>query len=138
MAARYGRSLPQLAIAWVLGHPAVSVALVGMRNDRELAENAAATEWRLSAEDRAEIDRIFAEENCPDLRGPPADPAVLTPVLSSGHRTAACRLDGNLVLAQAAWPDSQPWRRLHVSVEIGAVAGRPGQRRVDGRPRAGA
>ena len=65
VAARYGRSLPQLAIAWVLGHPAVSVALVGMRNDRELAENAAATEWRLSAEDRAEIDRIFAEENCP-------------------------------------------------------------------------
>ena len=65
VAARHGKSLAQLAIAWVLGHPAVSVALVGMRNDRELAENAAATEWRLTAADRAEIDRIFAEENCP-------------------------------------------------------------------------
>ena len=65
LAARAGRSLPQLAIAWVLGHPAVSVALVGMRNARELAENAAATEWRLSAEERSEIDRIFAAENCP-------------------------------------------------------------------------
>jgi diketogulonate reductase-like aldo/keto reductase len=34
-----------------------------MRNDRELAENAAAAGWRLSAEDRSEIDRIFADEN---------------------------------------------------------------------------
>ena len=36
-----------------------------MRNSRELAENVAATEWRLSAEERAEIDRIFAAESCP-------------------------------------------------------------------------
>jgi aryl-alcohol dehydrogenase-like predicted oxidoreductase len=65
LAASHGRSLPQLAIAWVLGNPAVTVALVGMRNDRELAENTAAVDWRLSAADRAEIDRIFAEEGCP-------------------------------------------------------------------------
>lgn len=65
LAARAGRSLPQLAIAWVLGHPAVSVALVGMRTARELAENVAAAEWQLSAEERAEIDRIFAAEKCP-------------------------------------------------------------------------
>jgi aryl-alcohol dehydrogenase-like predicted oxidoreductase len=65
LAAGHGRSLAQLAIAWVLGHPAVSVALVGMRNDRELAENVASTDWRLSDEDRAAIDRIFAEEGCP-------------------------------------------------------------------------
>lgn len=65
LAARYGRSLPQLAIAWVLGNPAVSVALVGMRNPRELAENIAAVDWRLSDADRAEIDQIFAEEGVP-------------------------------------------------------------------------
>lgn len=65
IAARYGRSLPQLAIAWVLGNPAVSVALVGMRDARELAENIAAVEWRLSDEDRAEIDRVFAEAGVP-------------------------------------------------------------------------
>ena len=65
LAARAGRSLPQLAIAWVLGHPAVSVALVGMRDDRELAENVAAAEWRLTEEERDEIDRIFAAEGCP-------------------------------------------------------------------------
>ena len=65
VAARHGKSLPQLAIAWVLGNPAVSVALVGMRNSRELAENVAATDWRLSDEDRAEIDRVFADEGVP-------------------------------------------------------------------------
>ena len=65
LAARSGRSLAQLAIAWVLSHPAVSVALVGMRNERELAENVAATDWRLTDQERAEIDRIFADEGCP-------------------------------------------------------------------------
>jgi len=61
----YGKSLAQLAIAWVLGHPAVSVALVGMRNEQELKENVAAAEWQLSSEGRAEIDRIFEEEGVP-------------------------------------------------------------------------
>jgi aryl-alcohol dehydrogenase-like predicted oxidoreductase len=61
----YGKSLAQLAIAWALGNPAVSVALVGMRNERELEENVAAAEWQLSPEDRAEIDRIFEEEGVP-------------------------------------------------------------------------
>ena len=65
LAAGYGRSLPQLAIAWVLGNPAVSVALVGMRNEQELEENVAASEWRLSASDREAIDRIFEEEGVP-------------------------------------------------------------------------
>ena len=32
-----------------------------MRNERELTENIAATEWRLTDEDHAEIDRIFTE-----------------------------------------------------------------------------
>jgi aryl-alcohol dehydrogenase-like predicted oxidoreductase len=55
----------QLAISWVLGHPAVTVALVGMRNITELEENVAAVDWKLSDEDRVEIDRIFAEEGVP-------------------------------------------------------------------------
>ncbi len=61
----HGKSLAQLAIAWVLRQPAVSVALVGMRNEQELKENVAAAEWRLSPEDCAEIDRIFEEEDAP-------------------------------------------------------------------------
>lgn len=65
LAAGYGKTVAQLGIAWVLGHPAVTVGLVGMRNERELQENVAAADWRLSAADRAEIDRIFAEEGVP-------------------------------------------------------------------------
>lgn len=64
-AAGQGKSVAQLAIAWVLSNPAVSVALVGMRNERELRENVAAVDWRLSADDRAEIDRILADEGVP-------------------------------------------------------------------------
>ena len=40
----------------------MTVGLVGMRNERELKENVAAVDWRLTESDRAEIDRIFAEE----------------------------------------------------------------------------
>ncbi len=65
IAADDGKSLPQMAIAWVLGNPAVSVALVGMRNKHELQENVAAADWRLSDDVRREIDRIFAEEGVP-------------------------------------------------------------------------
>jgi aryl-alcohol dehydrogenase-like predicted oxidoreductase len=36
-----------------------------MRNARELEENIAAADWRLSEADRAEIDRIFEEEGVP-------------------------------------------------------------------------
>jgi aryl-alcohol dehydrogenase-like predicted oxidoreductase len=48
-----------------LGNPAVTVALVGMRNENELQENVAAGNWKLTPDDRAEIDRIFAEEGVP-------------------------------------------------------------------------
>jgi len=61
----HGKSMAQLAIAWVLGHPAVSVALVGMRNEQELRENVAAAEWQLTEEDRQAIDKAFEEEGVP-------------------------------------------------------------------------
>jgi len=62
LAADHGRSVAQLGIAWVLSNPAVTVGLVGVRNPRELAENIAATEWRLTDADRADIDAIFQDE----------------------------------------------------------------------------
>ena len=65
IAARNGKSVAQLAIAWVLGNPAVTVALVGIRRPAELQENVAAVGWRLSAEERKEIDSAFRDENVP-------------------------------------------------------------------------
>ena len=65
LAAGYDKSVAQLALAWVLSNPAVSVGLVGMRNERELQENVAAVDWRITAADREEIDRVFSEEGVP-------------------------------------------------------------------------
>ena len=64
----HGHTVAQLALAWVLGHPAVTVGLVGIRNARELQENVAAAAWKLSEEDKAEIDRIMEEEGVPTYR----------------------------------------------------------------------
>ena len=72
LAADYDKSVAQLAIAWLLGRPGLTVALVGMRNERELRENVAAADWRLSADDYAAIDRIFADQAVPLYRQ--ADP----------------------------------------------------------------
>ena len=65
IAARHDKSVAQMAIAWTIGHPAVSVGLVGVRNEWELKENVAAVEWELSSEIREEIDAIFTEESVP-------------------------------------------------------------------------
>ena len=65
LAARHGKTMAQLAIAWAIGHPALTVALVGIRKPSELKENVQAVDWKLTAEDRAEVDRIFAEEGVP-------------------------------------------------------------------------
>lgn len=43
----------------------MTVGLVGIRNERELEENTAAADWRLSEDDRRTIDRFFEEEGVP-------------------------------------------------------------------------
>ena len=60
LAARYGRSLPQLALRWATSHPAVSTSLVGCRNVAEVEDNAGAIDGSISGDDLAEIDAIFA------------------------------------------------------------------------------
>ncbi len=62
-ASDHGRTVAQLAMAWVLSHPAVTVALVGVRNDEELQSNMSAASWELTDSDKSEIDRIFREED---------------------------------------------------------------------------
>lgn len=56
-----GKTMPQLALRWVLANPAVSVSLVGILDDRELEEDLGALEWALSAEDMRQIDAVFAK-----------------------------------------------------------------------------
>jgi aryl-alcohol dehydrogenase-like predicted oxidoreductase len=71
LAADHGKTVAQLAIAWVLGHPAVTVALVGILTPHMVEENTAALDWKLTAGDHAEIDRIFAEEGVTTYRDAP-------------------------------------------------------------------
>ena len=67
----FGKTLAQLAIAWVVDNPAVTVALVGMRNEQELEENVAATDWKLTTADHEYINKVFEEEGVPTYAGAP-------------------------------------------------------------------
>ncbi|NLT72617.1 MAG: aldo/keto reductase [Chloroflexi bacterium] len=71
LAADSAHSVAQLALAWVLSNPAITVGLVGIRNPHELHENVAAAEWKLSEAEREEIDRIFEQEGVPTYRDAP-------------------------------------------------------------------
>ena len=55
-----GVPLSQIALAWVLGHPAISTALVGARTPAEVDANDAGADLELSAAERATIDTILA------------------------------------------------------------------------------
>ena len=84
LAAEHGRTLAQLAIAWVLDHAPVTVALVGMRNERELSDNVGAAGWKLADEIRAQVDGIFAAENVPTYAGTPVTVRPDQQILSEG------------------------------------------------------
>ncbi|MCF3133019.1 aldo/keto reductase family protein [Streptomyces olivochromogenes] len=54
-----GVTVPQLAVAWVLRNPAVSTAIVGATEPRQIVETAAASETVLDDEAAARIDEIL-------------------------------------------------------------------------------
>jgi L-glyceraldehyde 3-phosphate reductase len=58
-----GQSLAQLALAWVLRHPAVTSALIGASRVAQLEDNVAALDdLALSDDELREIDRVLAED----------------------------------------------------------------------------
>jgi hypothetical protein len=59
-AADRGASVAQLAVAWLLAHPAVQVAIVGERTPAHLEGSLGALDLTLSQDDLAEIDIIMA------------------------------------------------------------------------------
>jgi aryl-alcohol dehydrogenase-like predicted oxidoreductase len=56
----HGVSAAQVAIAWVLGRPGVASVVVGARGEQQLADNLAAAELELSADERARLDAVSA------------------------------------------------------------------------------
>ena len=61
-------SLPQLAVAWTLAHPAVQVAIVGAHRAAQLDETASAGDVELSTTDLKQIETILTD--AVPLRGP--------------------------------------------------------------------
>jgi aryl-alcohol dehydrogenase-like predicted oxidoreductase len=53
-----GHTLLELAFSWLLANPVVSSVIAGATSAEQLRQNIAAAGWRLTAEDRAAIDRI--------------------------------------------------------------------------------
>lgn len=60
IAERRGRSLAELAIAWVLRRPEVTAAIVGSRRPDQVAQTVAAADWQLDAEELQQIDEALA------------------------------------------------------------------------------
>jgi aryl-alcohol dehydrogenase-like predicted oxidoreductase len=51
-----GRSIPQVALAWLLSRPSISSIIVGARNAAQLRDNLAAAELKLTADQVARLD----------------------------------------------------------------------------------
>ena len=57
----YGKSVAELAIAWVLRHKTVTAAIAGARKPEQIAKNIGGADWQISASDLENIDGLFAE-----------------------------------------------------------------------------
>ena len=53
-----GRTVPQVAINWVLHRPTVASVVIGARSETQLRENLAAASWRLEAAQVARLDAV--------------------------------------------------------------------------------
>jgi aryl-alcohol dehydrogenase-like predicted oxidoreductase len=55
-----GRTIPQIAINWLLQRPTVSSVILGARNEEQLRENLGAVDWKLTSEQIATLDAASA------------------------------------------------------------------------------
>jgi aryl-alcohol dehydrogenase-like predicted oxidoreductase len=61
IAARSGRTVGELALAWVLRRPEVTGVIVGGRRPGQARQLVGAADWKLSANDLDEVDQALAE-----------------------------------------------------------------------------
>jgi aryl-alcohol dehydrogenase-like predicted oxidoreductase len=60
IAGETGKTVPQIAINWLLQRPTVSSVIIGARDERQLRQNLGAIGWRLTAEQMAALDAASA------------------------------------------------------------------------------
>ncbi|MDB4988933.1 MAG: aldo/keto reductase [Myxococcaceae bacterium] len=56
VAAETGKSVPQIALNWLLTRPTVSTVVIGARNEEQLKQNLGAVGWSLTSEQIAKLD----------------------------------------------------------------------------------
>jgi aryl-alcohol dehydrogenase-like predicted oxidoreductase len=88
----HGVSAAQVALAWLLGRPGVTLIVIGARTEEQLADNLAAAELRLSDEERRRLDEVsvppliypfWHQAKTASDRLSPADLSLLAPHLSN-------------------------------------------------------
>jgi len=57
-----GKTVPQIALNWVLGRPSVSTVIIGARNEEQLRQNIGAVGWKLNAK---QIEKLDAASELP-------------------------------------------------------------------------
>ncbi|MBL1075639.1 aldo/keto reductase [Nocardia sp. 2] len=60
IAAETGRTVPQIALNWLLTRPTVATVIVGARNEEQLTQNLGALGWSLTADQLARLDKASA------------------------------------------------------------------------------
>jgi aryl-alcohol dehydrogenase-like predicted oxidoreductase len=60
VAAETGKTVPQVALNWLIQRPTVSSIIMGARNEEQLRQNLAAEGWNLTAGQVAKLDRASA------------------------------------------------------------------------------
>jgi aryl-alcohol dehydrogenase-like predicted oxidoreductase len=60
VAAETGKTIPQIAIAWLLSRPTVSSVIIGARNEAQLRDNLGAVGWILTPEQIKRLDEASA------------------------------------------------------------------------------
>ncbi|MET4731961.1 aryl-alcohol dehydrogenase-like predicted oxidoreductase [Thalassospira sp. MBR-102] len=58
LSAETGKTVPQIAINWLLHRPTVASVIIGARNEQQLRDNLGAVGWSLSSEQIARLDAV--------------------------------------------------------------------------------
>jgi aryl-alcohol dehydrogenase-like predicted oxidoreductase len=61
-AAETGKTVPQVALNWLLQRPTISSVIIGARNEEQLRQNLGAAGWNLSAAQVEALDKASAVE----------------------------------------------------------------------------
>lgn len=60
VAAETGKTIPQIALNWLLSRPTISTVVIGARNEAQLKDNLGAVGWNLTKEQIAKLDAASA------------------------------------------------------------------------------